>query len=553
MARAEQLLAVRLHEYRDEADGAIYVAPDSDNSYYSVPTALATSLAFIHVSSAAVVEKGTTTKNRRRRSRDTVVQQFSRRQEVKKAANGTSSSSSSSRWDCLKYMTPECLSRLYNMPLANTNTTAAHPNNSFGIFQPAWQTWIPAELDAFFAEFRPELVGHRPKMLPVNGGYRQTETVDPVFNLEPHLDFEYGMALAYPQSVADIQVGSADRIGNTNVMLAALDPEYCDEHGIDETFDAVPINGTDCGTLLPPPLVISISAAWNEAGFSHAYLERQCLEFLKLALRGTSVVASTGDRGTADQLLQCRDPTTGRPDDAAAGGFFSAVFPASCPWVTAVGGTQLSSSSSSSRRKNTTTTTTTTSEAADDELTFPSETAFHLKQTLSGRNYTFTSGGGFSNVFTTPSYQQAAVHSYLAHPRHGDHLANLSSAGYFDRRGRGYPDVAAAALNYLVRSGGRRVTASGTSASAPVFAAMIARVNDARLKAGKSPVGFLNPVLYSGLASAAGALRDTRAGFNEGCGVPGVAFPASDRGWDAVTGLGSPDFGRLLGVFLGLP
>ena len=116
------------------------------------------------------------------------------------------------------------------------------------------------------------------------------------------------------------------------------------------------------------------------------------------------------------------------------------------------------------------------------------------------------------------------------------------------------------ALNHLVRSGGQRVTASGTSASARVFAAMIARVfaamiarvNDARLKVGKQLVGFLNPVLYSRLASAAGTLPDIERGFNSGCGVP-EAFPASDKGWDAVTGLGSPDFGKLLQLLLSLP
>ncbi|KAK3503174.1 hypothetical protein B0T13DRAFT_525239 [Neurospora crassa] len=72
-----------------------------------------------------------------------------------------------------------------------------------------------------------------------------------------------------------------------------------------------------------------------------------------------------------------------------------------------------------------------------------------------------------------------------------------------------------------------------------------------RLHAGKSTVGFLNPVLYSAAAGKAGVLRDVQLGKNHGCGV-GEAFPAR-RAWDAVTGLGTPDFEKLKELYLGLP
>ena len=78
---------------------------------------------------------------------------------------------------------------------------------------------------------------------------------------------------------------------------------------------------------------------------------------------------------------------------------------------------------------------------------------------------------------------------------------------------------------------------------------MVARINDARLKRGKRPVGFLNPVLYSSLGRA--ALRDVKTGWNGGCGVE-RAFGAT-AGWDAVTGMGTPDYGRLLDLYLRLP
>ena len=107
--------------------------------------------------------------------------------------------------DCFKYMTPTCVRLLYNMPKFNGNE-AFHPNNSFGIYQPAWLTWLSEDLDGFFTHYQPELVGQRPNMLRINGGYLQRDYQILPFNLEPNLDFEYTMALAHPLPVTNIQV-----------------------------------------------------------------------------------------------------------------------------------------------------------------------------------------------------------------------------------------------------------------------------------------------------------------------------------------------------------
>lgn len=77
---------------------------------------------------------------------------------------------------------------------------------------------------------------------------------------------------------------------------------------------------------------------------------------------------------------------------------------------------------------------------------------------------------------------------------------------------------------------------------------MIAKINDARLKAGKGTVGFINPVLYRHRNKYA---RDVKQGVIGGCGVD-QAFPAVG-GWDAVTGLGVPDFAKLKDLYLRLP
>ena len=66
-------------------------------------------------------------------------------------------------------MTPDCLRRLYRIPTLN----ASHADNSLGIYQQAWASWLPNDLDGFFDMFAPQLKGSRPILTPVNGGYWQ--------------------------------------------------------------------------------------------------------------------------------------------------------------------------------------------------------------------------------------------------------------------------------------------------------------------------------------------------------------------------------------------
>lgn len=139
------------------------------------------------------------------------------------------------------------------------------------------------------------------------------------------------------------------------------------------------------------------------------------------------------------------------------------------------------------------------------------------------------SSGGFSNVFPRPSYQDAALEKYLA--ALGPQNTN---SGVFNVSGRGYPDVSAQAVNFhVLENGVESATISGTSGSCPIFASVVALLNDQLLNAGKSPLGFLNPLLYS---QAAGAFNDITTGSNPGVD-PGpcssVGFPAL-QGWDAV-------------------
>ncbi|CAI4212083.1 unnamed protein product [Parascedosporium putredinis] len=421
--------------------------------------------------------------------------------------------------DCFRFMSPHCLRQLYGID--DGAGVTPHPNNSFGFFTPSYSTWLPEDMRSFFASLEPRLTGEEPVVMPINGGYRYFEKILS-FNLEPNLDYQYGMAMAYPQPVTNIQVGDMYQIGNLNNMLAAFDETYCT--ALDPNFDPIfPGPGeetaSDCGTRTPPR-VIGIAYAWNEAQFSNTYLERQCLEFLKLGLQGVTVLTGSADRGTADQLGGCVDPDSGSWN--ATEGHFSPVFPASCPWVTTVGGTQLLPTGNSTWSEGT---------------PFPGETSMDYEGTQSG--------GGFSRLFPAPWYQAHHTKEYISS---SDTAQELSSSGYFNSRGRGYPDVSAMGVNYLVNIHGAFRAVRGTSASTPLVASMLTKINQERLDNGKSTVGFVNPVLY-GLGKK--FARDVTKGRNGGCGVE-TAFEAAG-GWDAVTGIGSLDYPKLKALYMSLP
>jgi tripeptidyl-peptidase-1 len=142
------------------------------------------------------------------------------------------------------------------------------------------------------------------------------------------------------------------------------------------------------------------------------------------------------------------------------------------------------------------------------------------------------SSGGFSNYFPLPSYQASQVKSYIKG-------LDSSYSGKFNASGRGFPDVAAYGYTDIVLSG-ENVGVYGTSCSTPIFASIIALLNDGLIAAKKPPLGFLNPWLYS---TAASAFTDISSGQNYGCSS-GPGFSAK-TGWDPVTGLGTPNFAKL--------
>jgi kumamolisin len=171
-------------------------------------------------------------------------------------------------------------------------------------------------------------------------------------------------------------------------------------------------------------------------------------------------------------------------------------FPASSPWVVACGGTSL--------------------ESTEGKIT--SETVWNNGAPKGA------TGGGVSTFFAVPDYQlQAGVPVSTVRPKFA---------------GRGVPDVAACAdpsTGYFIFVDGTSTVVGGTSAVAPLWAGLTALINQQL----GTRVGFINPLLYS-------TLRDHKALNDVSQGTNGDFV--SQGGWDACTGMGSPNGQAILDV-----
>ncbi|MGJ7918622.1 protease pro-enzyme activation domain-containing protein [Massilia sp. LXY-6] len=237
------------------------------------------------------------------------------------------------------------------------------------------------------------------------------------------------------------------------------------------------------------PSVISISWGAPESEWSAQGLQAMDQAFQAAAALGVTVCCAAGDAGSGDQ-----NPQNGTPD-----GLAHADFPASSLWVLGCGGTRLAANGG----------------------TIASETVWNDDPQTSA------TGGGVSDVFGLPAYQDTA-----GVPR------SVNPGG---RIGRGVPDVAgnaSPATGYRVRVDFLNFVVGGTSAVSPLWAGLVARFNQ-RLE---PPVGWLNPQLY-GPVVGTGSFHDITAGNN--------GAYAAGPGWDACTGWGSPIGSRLLAALGG--
>lgn len=243
-----------------------------------------------------------------------------------------------------------------------------------------------------------------------------------------------------------------------------------------------------------PAQVQSVSYGNDEVQqTSEEYMTTTNTEFMKAGARGVSIFFASGDQGVWGRT-------------GTSSGKFNPDFPAGSPYVTAVGGTD-----------------------------------FATKSVIGEETAWADSGGGFSDTFDIPDYQADAVAGYKS-------TANLPPSKYYNDAGRGYPDISALGgqvNSYCVAFGGKGGKFSGvagTSASSPVVAGIFAILNNVRLTNGGAALGFLNPFLYQN----PGAFNDVTTGNNNADQKAHTdgGFDAV-KGWDPVTGLGTPNYGAL--------
>ncbi|KAJ4360821.1 Tripeptidyl-peptidase sed2 [Didymosphaeria variabile] len=385
---------------------------------------------------------------------------------------------------CGTSITPQCLQDLYNFADYKPGNASVLLGVTGYLEQYArYKDWAQ-----FASTFAPDAAGSNFTWSSVNGGLLdQSATTSSV---EANLDLQYTLGLVAPA----VKVNFYSTAGR-GILVPDLDQPTQDDNDNEPYLDLFTylINLPDEKL----PQVLSTSYGEDEQSVPPEYNKKVCDMIGQLGTRGMSVIFSSGDTGVGSACQTNDGKNTTR---------FLPIFPAACPYVTSVGGT----------------------------------TGVNPEKAVS------FSSGGFSDLYETPAYQKTAVSAYLG---------KLGSQweGLYNPQGRGFPDVAAAGTSYRVVDKGALISVGGTSASAPTFASVIGLLNNARLSAGKPSLGFLNPWLYQ----SASGFTDITQGGSRGCtgrsiysGLPAPYVPNASwnatEGWDPVTGLGTPDFGKLL-------
>jgi len=242
------------------------------------------------------------------------------------------------------------------------------------------------------------------------------------------------------------------------------------------------------------PNVVSLSYGSQKIDFcDKTTITRLSEDVQKLGAMGVTVVIASGDDGSGGNTRQ-----------GSNNGKLSPSFPASIPYVLAVGST-------------------------------------FFEGGLSGEEMAttqFGSGGGFSFDYDVPAYQSAAVKAYLA-------KSPKTGSSTYAANGRGSPDVALLGEKFAVIDNGQTIAVGGTSASTPSWGGIIALLNQDCLTAsgGKKTLGFVNPLFYQN----ADAFTDITKGTNA-IGNNAASGWKCTEGWDAATGLGTPNFEKLQAV-----
>ncbi|EFX05346.1 tripeptidyl peptidase a [Grosmannia clavigera kw1407] len=401
---------------------------------------------------------------------------------------------------CSTSITPACLKQLYNV---GNYTPDASSGSRVGFGSFLNQSALYADVFTYeerngiaAQNFTVELIANA-----TNDQDKWTASVD-----EANLDVQNIIGVSHPLPVIEYITGGSPP------FVADIDLPSAAENQNEPYLPYLSYLLAKSNSELPQ--AISNSYGDEEDSVPYNYANYTCNLIGMLGLRGITVLHSSGDMGVGAGCLA--------PDNTTVE--FNPIYPATCPYVTAVGGT------------------------------------VNVSPEIAWKG----SSGGFSKYFPRPSYQDKAVSEYLS-----DHV-NASTVKYYapytNFSGRGFPDVSAHSVSpaYEIIYFDQPGPSGGTSAAAPVWAGIVGLLNDARLRSGKSTLGWLNPLIYTYGPSV---LNDITDGYSVGCNgvnyqtdqyepagagiVPGAHWNAT-VGWDPVTGYGTPNFEELKKVVLGL-
>jgi tripeptidyl-peptidase-1 len=248
---------------------------------------------------------------------------------------------------------------------------------------------------------------------------------------------------------------------------------------------------------------------------AQTYIERTDVEFMRLGLRGRTLVAASGDAGAP-----------GRTAEGCGG--INPAYPAASPYVTSVGATYVVAASGhkTAEQDSPFCRHHTCANGTDERITNFAQTQW-------------TSGGGFAIYETARAWQEPVVLEYLESAPH------LPPASTFNTYGRGYPDLAMNGHNCATGSSDGISPEDGTSCSAPTWAGVVTLL----VEAAGGLLGWMNPLLYTVAGEAPSTFRDHTAGNNscteQACCGGDYGFVATE-GWDPVYGLGTPNVRALI-------
>lgn len=493
-ATAERMFATQLYEFVHHKHESLKVVRPSEN--YTIPTAISDHVVYIDglesfptEMQAQYMAKGS--KHAVGQAVHRVNQNgdpFAIKHEVvdfDRVANPSSGKK--------EIITPAMVRAQYEIPDDVMSFNGTHTLNKFVIGTFLHEFYTEADLTTFLNAYDPVYANKNPKMPMTKGdciaGLPTSMATKPTG--EASLDIQVALSIARSENV--------EMLCYTNLRDDSR-PQAADNQEPFLTFlQAV-------NAMSPPPAVVSISYTDDECSVPQQYALIVNRELMKSAMKGITVVISAGDAGSQGSHLAdfCKIDKCSQ---------FLANFPASSPYVTAVGATSIDVS------------------AQDLKTSKYREIVTSIED-----GALITSGGGFSALFPRPLYQEKAVASYLQ-------LADDTGLSpFFNTKGRAYPDVTGLGHAFPVYESGKMYPTDGTSVSAPLLASMVVLINKVRLEAGQPVLGFLNPLLYQLYDVCPHVFADITEG-DISCGSPDMGCcpkgHVATEGWDAASGVGT--------------